>query len=104
MPVRRDPYYIYTDGAFFIHYWEYNQDHSHSRKDIARITEAEAEFMRNAARVWCSSQKKVADRVTHEYRLVPDQAVFVGTGPGRMPPPVATCALRKLSGIDRCGF
>src|SRR5262245_53431971 len=21
------PYYIYTDGAFFIHYWEYNQDH-----------------------------------------------------------------------------
>jgi glycosyltransferase involved in cell wall biosynthesis len=83
------PYYIYTDGAFFIHYWEYNQDHSHSREDIARITEAEAEFMRHAARVWCSSQK-VADRITHEYRLAPGQAMFAGTGPGDVPPPVAT--------------
>ncbi|HWY29858.1 MAG TPA: glycosyltransferase [Candidatus Acidoferrum sp.] len=85
----KGPYYIYTDGAFFIHYWEYNRDHSHSRKDIARITEAEAEFMRHAARVWCSSQK-VADRVILEYRLAPGQAIFVGTGPGNVPSSVPT--------------
>ncbi|HSY43968.1 MAG TPA: hypothetical protein VK811_08640, partial [Candidatus Acidoferrum sp.] len=42
------PYFIYTDGAFFIHYWEYNQDHSYAKKDIERICVAEAEFMRQA--------------------------------------------------------
>jgi glycosyltransferase involved in cell wall biosynthesis len=83
------PYFVYTDGAFFIHYWEYNQDHSHDKNDIARIAEAEAQFMRQAAKVWCSSQK-VADRVTREYRLSPGQAVFVGTGPGNVPPPATT--------------
>jgi glycosyltransferase involved in cell wall biosynthesis len=89
------PFYIYTDGAFFIHYWEYNQDHSHSRKDIARIVEAEAQFMRRAARVWCSSQK-VADRVTHEYGLPPGKAAFVGTGPGSVPPVIAKVRYEKF--------
>jgi glycosyltransferase involved in cell wall biosynthesis len=83
------PYYIYTDGAFFIHYWEYNQDHSHRRQDIARIAAAEAEFMKGAASIWCSSQK-VADRIAQEYGLPPGRAVFAGTGPGRVPPPAAT--------------
>jgi glycosyltransferase involved in cell wall biosynthesis len=82
------PYYIYTDGAFFIHYWEYNQDHSHDKKDISRIAAAEAEFMRGAAKVWCSSQW-VADRITREYGLDAGKAIFVGTGPGGVPPPIA---------------
>jgi glycosyltransferase involved in cell wall biosynthesis len=82
------PYYIYTDGAFFIHYWEYNHDHSHDKKDISRITAAEAEFMRGAAKVWCSSQW-VADRITREYGLEAGRAIFVGTGPGNVPPPIA---------------
>jgi glycosyltransferase involved in cell wall biosynthesis len=81
------PYYIYTDGTFFIHYWEYNQDHSHSKKDIERICAAEGDFMRRSAGVWCSSQW-VADRITKEYGLTPGKAVFVGTGPGNVPPPV----------------
>lgn len=81
------PYFIYTDGAFFIHYWEYNQDHSHDKSDIDRICNAEAEFMRHAACVWCSSQW-VVDRVTSEYNLKPGKAVFVGTGPGNVPPPI----------------
>ena len=75
------PYFIYTDGAFFIHYWEYNQDHSHSRKDIKRICAAEAEFMRHSAGVWCSSQW-VADRIVKEYGLSSKTVRFVGTGPG----------------------
>ena len=83
------PYYIYTDGAFFVHYWEYNQDHTHDPKDIARITEVEAEFMRVAAGVWCSSQQ-VADRITREYNLEAGKAVFVGTGPGNVPPAAET--------------
>jgi glycosyltransferase involved in cell wall biosynthesis len=81
------PYFIYTDGAFFIHYWEYNQDHSHSKKDIDRISSAEAEFMRRAAGVWCSSQW-VADRITQEYHLPAGLARCVGTGPGDVPPPI----------------
>jgi glycosyltransferase involved in cell wall biosynthesis len=80
------PYFIYTDGAFFIHYWEYNHDHSHAKKDIERITSAEAEFMCRAAGVWCSSQW-VADRITREYRLPAGLAICVGTGPGKLPPP-----------------
>lgn len=80
------PYYIYTDGAFFIHYREYNQDHSHDKRDIQRIENAEAEFMRRSAGVWCSSQW-VADRITREYGLEPGKAIFVGTGPGDVPPP-----------------
>lgn len=83
----KGPYYIYTDGAFFIHYWEYNQDHSHTKADIERIQQAEAEFMRNAAGVWCSSQR-VADRITENYKLPAGKARFVGTGPGDVPPPV----------------
>jgi glycosyltransferase involved in cell wall biosynthesis len=81
------PYFIYTDGAFFIHYWEYNHDHSHSRKDIERITSAEAEFMRRSTGVWCSSQW-VADRITREYHLPAGLARRVGTGGGTVPPPV----------------
>lgn len=81
------PYFIYTDGAFFIHYWEYNTDHSHSQRDIARITSAEAEFMRRSAGVWCSSQW-VADRITQEYQLPSGLARRVGTGPGNVPPPI----------------
>lgn len=83
----RQPYYIYTDGAFFIHYWEYNQDHTHAPSEIRRICAAEAEFMRRSAGVWCSSQW-AADRITKEYALDPGQARFVGTGPGDVPPPV----------------
>jgi glycosyltransferase involved in cell wall biosynthesis len=82
------PYYIYTDGAFFIHYREYNQDHSHDPSDIKRIEAAEAEFMQRSSGVWCSSQW-VADRITREYGLEPGKAIFVGTGPGDVPPPVA---------------
>src|SRR5262249_25525050 len=78
-------YYIYTDGAFFIHYWEYNRDHSHARSEIARICRTEAEFMRRAENVWCSS-RWVARRITEEYGLRPHQARFVGTGPGNVPP------------------
>lgn len=81
------PYYIYTDGAFFIHYWEYNQDHSHARKDIGRITSAEAEFMRHSAGVWCSSQW-VADRITSEYKLPSGHAKCVGIGPDKVPQPI----------------
>jgi glycosyltransferase involved in cell wall biosynthesis len=81
------PYFIFTDGAFFIHYREYNQDHSHARKDIERIISAEAEFMRNSAGVWCSSQW-VADRITQEYQLPARLARCVGTGPGDVPPPI----------------
>jgi glycosyltransferase involved in cell wall biosynthesis len=81
------PYYIYTDGAFFIHYRDYNQDHSHDPNDIKRIEAAEAEFMRRSAGVWCSSQW-VADRITREYGLEAGKAMFVGTGPGDVPPPV----------------
>jgi glycosyltransferase involved in cell wall biosynthesis len=81
------PYFIYTDGAFFIHYWEYNQDHSHARHDIDRICAAEAEFMRRSAGVWCSSQW-VADRITQEYQLPVGLAHCVGTGPGNVPPPI----------------
>jgi glycosyltransferase involved in cell wall biosynthesis len=83
------PYFIYTDGAFFIHYWEYNQDHSHAKKDIERIASAEAEFMRRSAGVWCSS-KWVADRITREYKLPTGLARCVGTGPGNVPPPIET--------------
>jgi glycosyltransferase involved in cell wall biosynthesis len=78
------PYFIYTDGAFFIHYWEYNQDHSHDKKDIQRISAAEAEFMRRSSGVWCSSQW-VADRITREYQLPAGLARCVGTGPGNVP-------------------
>jgi len=81
------PYFIFTDGAFFIHYWEYNQDHSHAKGDIARIYAAEAEFMRHSAGVWCSSQW-VADRITREYQLPVGHVRCVGTGPGDVPPPV----------------
>jgi glycosyltransferase involved in cell wall biosynthesis len=81
------PYFIYTDGAFFIHYWEYNQDHSHAKKDIERICMEEAEFMRRAAGVWCSSQW-LADRITNEYKLTDGLARCVGTGPGHVPSPV----------------
>jgi glycosyltransferase involved in cell wall biosynthesis len=81
----KSPYYLYTDGAFFIHYWEYNQDHTHHRKEIERILRAEAEFMRGAGGVWCSSQN-VADRITREYGLAAGKALFVGTGPGNVPP------------------
>jgi glycosyltransferase involved in cell wall biosynthesis len=81
------PYFIYTDGAFFIHYWEYNQDHSHAKQDIKRICAAEAEFMRRSAGVWCSSQW-VADRITREYQLPAGLARCVGTGPGNVPLPV----------------
>jgi glycosyltransferase involved in cell wall biosynthesis len=81
------PYFIFTDGAFFIHYWEYNQDHSHARSEIRRICAAEAEFMREAAGVWCSS-RRVADRIAKEYCLPPERVRFVGTGPGDVPPPV----------------
>jgi glycosyltransferase involved in cell wall biosynthesis len=81
------PYFIYTDGAFFIHYWEYNQDHTHSKKDIERIASAEAEFMRRSAGVWCSSQW-VADRITREYKLPDGLARCVGTGPGNVPSPI----------------
>ncbi len=80
------PYYIYTDGAFFIHYWEYNRDHTHQRADIDRIAAAEAAFMKRAARIWCSS-KKIADRITQEYGLAEGKAVFAGTGPGSVPAP-----------------
>jgi glycosyltransferase involved in cell wall biosynthesis len=81
------PYFIYTDGAFFIHYWEYNQDHSHAKKDIERICAAEAEFMRRSAGVWCSSQW-VADRITREYKLRAGLARWMSIGPDRVPPPV----------------
>jgi glycosyltransferase involved in cell wall biosynthesis len=81
------PYFIYTDGAFFIHYWEYNADHTHIRSEIDRICQAEAEFMRRAAGVWCSSQW-VADRITREYQLPTGLAGCVGTGPGNVPSPV----------------
>lgn len=81
------PYFIFTDGAFFIHYWEYNQDHSHDREDIARICRAEADFMRQSAGVWCSSQW-VADRITKEYQLPNGLARRVGTGPGSVPAPI----------------
>ena len=81
------PYFIYTDSAFFIHYWEYNQDHTHDGSEIERICAAERDFMRRAAGVWCSSQW-VADRIQNEYGLEPGKARFVGTGPGDVPPPV----------------
>lgn len=81
------PYFIYTDGAFFIHYWEYNQDHSHARQDIKRICASEAEFMRRSAGLWCSSQW-VANRITREYKLPAGLARCVGTGPGIVPSPV----------------
>lgn len=81
------PYFIYTDGAFFIHYWEYNQDHTHAKKEIVRICAAEAVFMRRSAGVWCSSQW-VADRITREYQLPVGQARCVGTGPGDVPPAI----------------
>lgn len=81
------PYYIYTDGAFFIHYWEYNGDHSHRRSEIERICREEGEFMRRSAGVWCSSQW-VAERITREYRLPKGLARQVGTGPGSVPPPI----------------
>lgn len=80
------PYYIYTDGAFFIHYWEYNADHSHARSDIDRICQAEAEFMNRAAGVWCSSQW-AAERIAREYDIPQARVRFVGTGPGDVPPP-----------------
>ncbi len=80
------PYYIYTDGAFFIHYWEYNRDHSHRRADIHRICNADASFMEHSSRVWCSS-KWVADRITQEYKLSAGKAIFVGTGGGAVPEP-----------------
>lgn len=83
----RQPYYIYTDGAFFIHYWEYNADHSHQRSEVDRICRGEAEFMGGSAGVWCSSQW-VADRITREYRLPAGLARYVGTGPGSVPPPI----------------
>lgn len=81
------PYYLYTDGAFFIHYWEYNKDHSHRKSDIARIERLEAEFMGRAAGVWCSSQW-VADRITKAYNLEAGKAICVGTGPGNVPLPI----------------
>jgi glycosyltransferase involved in cell wall biosynthesis len=81
------PYYIYTDGAFFIHYWEYNADHSHRRSEIERICRREAEFMGRSAGVWCSSQW-VADRITQEYKLPGELVRQVGTGPGDVPSPV----------------
>jgi glycosyltransferase involved in cell wall biosynthesis len=81
------PYFIYTDGAFFIHYWEYNQDHSHSKKDIERICAAESEFMRRSAGVWCSSEW-VADRITREYKLPVGLAHRIGIGPDIVPPPI----------------
>ncbi len=81
------PYYIYTDGAFFIHYWEYNADHSHRRSEIERICREEAEFMRRSAGIWCSSHW-VAERITREYGLPAGLARQVGTGPGSVPPPV----------------
>ena len=80
-------YFIYTDGAFFIHYWEYNADHSHFQKDIKRICAAEADFMRRAASVWCSSQW-VADRIAKEYRIPSERVRFVGTGPSDVPTPI----------------
>jgi glycosyltransferase involved in cell wall biosynthesis len=89
------PYYIYTDGAFFIHYWEYNQDHSHAKSDIERIASAEAEFMRNSAGVWCSSQW-VADRITREYQLPAGLAHRVGTGPGNVPAPIEPVRYEKF--------
>jgi len=81
------PYFIYTDGAFFIHYWEYNADHSHAKKDIERVALSEAEFMRRSAGVWCSSQW-AADRITREYHLPAGLAHCAGTGPGDVPPPI----------------
>ena len=80
-------YYIYTDGAFFVHYWEYNTDHSHSTREIARICQAEAEFMRKAAGVWCSSQW-VAGRIAREYNIPDERLHCVGTGPGDVPLPI----------------
>ncbi len=78
------PYYMYTDGCFAIHYWEYNKDHSHRRADIERICREEAEFMAGSAGVWCSSQW-LAERLTREYGLPAGLARFVGTGPGNVP-------------------
>jgi len=78
------PYYMYTDGCFAIHYWEYNKDHSHRKSDIERICREEAEFMTGSAGVWCSSQWLV-ERLTKEYGLPPGRARFVGTGPGNVP-------------------
>lgn len=80
------PYYIYVDGAFFIHYREYNRDHSHDKNDIQRIIDAEAAFMRGAAAVWCSS-KWLTDRITHEYSLPAGHAQCVGIGPDKVPTP-----------------
>jgi glycosyltransferase involved in cell wall biosynthesis len=81
------PYFVYTDGAFFIHYWEYNQDHSHAKKDIDRIASAEADFMRRSAGVWCSSQW-VADRITRECQLTIGLAHCMGIGPDKVPSPI----------------
>lgn len=78
------PYYMYTDGSFGIHYWEYNKDHSHRKGDIERICRAEADFMAASAGVWCSSQWLV-ERLTREYGLPEGRARFVGTGPGNVP-------------------
>jgi glycosyltransferase involved in cell wall biosynthesis len=80
-------YYIYTDGAFFMHYWEYNRDHSHAQSEVERICAAEADFMRRAAGVWCSSQW-AADRIAKEYHIPSERVRFVGTGPADVPPPV----------------
>jgi glycosyltransferase involved in cell wall biosynthesis len=89
------PYFIYTDGAFFIHYWKYNQDHSHAKKDIERICAAEADFMRRAAGVWCSSQW-VADRIAKEYHIPAGRVRFVGTGQGEVPPPIEPVAYENF--------
>jgi glycosyltransferase involved in cell wall biosynthesis len=89
------PYFIYTDGAFFIHYWEYNSDHSHSRSDIDRIINAEAKFMREAAAVWCSSQW-VASRIAKEYNIPNERMCCVGTGRGDVPLPVEPIRYEKF--------
>ena len=81
------PYFIYTDSAFFIHYWEYNQDHTHAPCEIERICRAEADFMHRAAGVLCTSQW-VADRIVQKYEIPAEKVYFVGTGPSDVPPPV----------------
>ena len=89
------PYFIFTDGGFFIHYWEYNQDHSHDKKDVSRICAAEAAFMRGAAGVWCSSQW-VADRIVREYQISPALVRCVGTGPGSVPDPIGPVTYERF--------
>ncbi len=80
------PSYVYTDGSFALHYSNYASDHSYDQREIQRLCDAEAAFLKSARRVFVSS-KWVASHLGEVYGLPSGAVTIVGTGPGLVPEP-----------------